>query len=412
MHYAKAFDKVDHQLLLHKLHAYGIRGKLLSWLKAYLSDRTQTVVINGKPSSSAKVVSGVPQGTVLGPILFLIYLNDLNKCLKHSVTSSFADDTRIKKTINNTIDTQILQEDLNKAVNWSEKSNMVLHQDKFELLIHRADRSHHLDQLPFYPEFTHYTTNDGSIISPSNHVKDLGVTISDDLTWSKHISNTTDAARKISSWVFSVFSNRTAKITIPLYKALVRSRAEYNCPVWNPSKIEDIKSIESIQRSFTSKIQEVQHLSYWERLKSLNIMSLQRRRERYIIIHVYKIIKNLAPNEIGMTFYQNQRKGLMCKIPPITKNAKIKFQKLYDSSFHVSGAKLWNKLPKDVKEKRTLDSFKNALTKFIMSFPDNPPIHGTSSRNSLLEIPMINTYNGGVDSSDEDGSRMAGRLAS
>ena len=409
--YAKAFDKVD-QLLLHKFHAYGVRGKLLSRLKAYLSDRTQTVVINGKSSYSAKVVSGVPQGTVLGPILFLIYLNDLNKCLKHSVTSSFADDTRIKKTINNTMDTQLLQKDLNNAVTWSENSNMVLHQDKFELLIHRADKSHHLDQLPFYPEFTHYTTNDGSIISPSSHVKDLGVTISDDLTWSKHISNSTDAARKISSWVFSVFSNRSAKITIPLYKALVRSRAEYNCPVWNPSKIEDIKSVESIQRSFTSKIQEVKHLSYWERLKSLNLMSLQRRRERYIIIHVYKIINNLAPNEIGMSFYENQRKGLMCIIPPIAKNAKIKFQKLYDSSFHVTGAKLWNRLPKDIKEKRSLDSFKNTLTKFIMSFPDNPPIHGMSSRNSLIEIQMINTYNGGVDSSDGDGSHMAGRSAS
>ena len=106
---------------------------------------------------------------------------------------------------------------------------------------------------------------------------------------------------------------------VPLFKTLVRSLAEYNCPVWNPSKIEDIKTVESIQRSFTSKIEEVKDLSYWERIKEMNIMSLQRRRERYIIIHVFKILNHLAPNNIGMSFYQNERLGLMCKIPSISK---------------------------------------------------------------------------------------------
>ena len=399
--YAKAFDKVDHHILLLKLHAYGIRGKLLTWLHAYLSNRNQSVVINSKSSIPTKVISGVPQGTVLGPILFIIYLNDLNLCIKDSITSSFADDTRLKRSITSIEDTQCLQKDLNNAVVWSEKSNMVLHQNKFELLIHRADQSHHLDQLPFYSEYTHYVTNDGSNISPSFYVKDLGVTISADLTWSKHISNITDDARKIASWVCSVFSNRTAKIMLPLYKTYVRSRAEYNCPVWNPSKIDDIKAIESIQRSFTSKIEEVKHLDYWDRIKSLNLMSLQRRRERYIILHVFKILHSLAPNDINMEFYQNERQGIMCKLPNLVKNAKLKFQTLYDNSFHVTGAKLWNKLPKEIKQKKSLDTFKNALTKFIMSFPDHPPVHGLSSNNSLLDISMIKPIGG------MDGSHMA-----
>ena len=412
--YAKAFDKVDHEILLHKLYTYGIRGKLLMWLKDYLADRSQTVVINGKPSTPVQVISGVPQGTVLGPILFLVYLNDINLCIKDSVSSSFADDTRLKKSICNTIDTTLLQNDLNNAVTWSEKSNMVLHQNKFELLSHRADQSHQLDELPFYPEFTHYTTNDGNIISPSNAVKDLGITITNDLSWSKHISIVSNSARKTSSWIFSVFSNRSADIMMPLYKTLVRSRAEYNCPVWNPSKVEDIKAIESIQRSYTSKIQEVKHLDYWDRLKSLNLMSLQRRRERYVMIHVFKIINNLAPNDIGMQFYPNQRLGLMCKIPTLVKNSKSKHQKLYDQSFHVIGARLWNKIPKEVKEKESLNSFKTSLTKFVMSFPDRPPIHGLTSKNSLLDIPMIKSYqptcnnkDGGVDSSCEERCRMA-----
>ena len=412
--YAKAFDKVDHEILLHKLYAYGIRGKVLTWLEDYLSDRTQTVVINGKPSNPVPVKSGVPQGTVLGPILFLVYLNDLNTCIQDSVTSSFADDTRLKKTICNTMDTTLLQKDLNNAVTWSEKSNMVLHQNKFELLSHRADQNHQLDELPFYPEFTHYTTNDGNIISPAHAVKDLGITITNYLSWSKHISKISSDARKTASWIFSVFSNRSANIMMPLYKTLVRSRVEYNCPVWNPSKVEDIKSVESIQRSYTSKIQEVKHLDYWDRLKSLNLMSLQRRRERYVIIHVFKIMNNIAPNEIEMKFYCHHRLGLMCKIPTLVKNSKAKYQKLYDHSFHVTGARLWNKIPKEIKEKQSLDSFKEALTKFIMSFPDHPPIHGLSSNNSLLDMTMLTcnqqpvlNKDGGVDSSHEERCRMA-----
>ena len=95
--FAKAFDKVDHQILLSKLHGFGVRGKLLTWLNCYLSNRQQTVVIDGKHSEAAKVISGVPQGTVLGPILFILYLNDLQSCIQHSVISSFADDTRMKK---------------------------------------------------------------------------------------------------------------------------------------------------------------------------------------------------------------------------------------------------------------------------------------------------------------------------
>ena len=175
---------------------------------------------------------------------------------------------------------------------------------------------------------------------------------------------------------------------MPLYKTH-SSWAEYICPLWNPSKVKDIKKVESIQRAFTSRINEVKHLPYWERLKKLNLMSLQRRRERYIIIQVYKIIKHLAPNDIKVGFYQNERYGLMCKIPTLGKNSKSKYQKIYDDSFHVIAAKLWNKIPREIKEKKTLNSFKDALTKFLMSFPDCPPIHGVSSSNSLLDINTI-----------------------
>ena len=97
------------------------------WLNSYLSNRQQTVVINGEHSMPAKVVSGVPQGTVLGPVLFILYLNDLESCIKHSIVSSFADDTRLKKSIQSVNDTKKLQDDLVSTIEWSKRNNMQLH---------------------------------------------------------------------------------------------------------------------------------------------------------------------------------------------------------------------------------------------------------------------------------------------
>ena len=384
--FAKAFDKVDHQILLQKLHAYGIRGKLLTWLNAYLTNRWQSVVINGTHSQPAKVISGVPQGTVLGPILFIIYLNDLESCIKHSVISSFADDTRLKRAINSTEDTTLLQSDLNNSIKWSEENNMQLHQSKFELIAHSTTRNNLMHELPFACEFTEYQTADGSVISPQHAVRDLGVTITPDISWSTHIMNITEDAKKMTSWILSVFLDRSAETMLPLYKTLVRSRAEYCSPLWNPAKIEDIKLVESIQRAFTSRIKEVRHLSYWERLAALKLMSLQRRRERYVIIQVYKTLNNLAPNDLGLEFYHTARRGLCCKVPPLVKHATQKQQKKYDESFRVTGAKLWNLIPPAIRQKTSLDSFKAALTKFLLLLQDFPPVPGISSSNSLLTV--------------------------
>ena len=134
--YAKAFDKVDHNILLNKLKNIGITGKVLQWIKAFLSDRTQTVVINGNKSRPAKVISGVPQGTVLGPLLFLVYVNDIYNCINNVHISSFADDTRLLHGIKSCQDQIVLQEDLLNVIEWSNKNNMKLNDKKYGLLCH------------------------------------------------------------------------------------------------------------------------------------------------------------------------------------------------------------------------------------------------------------------------------------
>lgn len=217
--FAKAFDKVDHTLLLEKLHAYGIRGKLHAWFVSYLRNRNQTVVVNGKKSFPAPVISGVPQGTVLGPILFILYLNDMRTCVKHSIISSFADDTRIQKGIDHVEDKNLLQSDLNECIGWSEKNNMQMHVGKFELLMHSTGTSKLMQELPYSSQFNEYTTSDGTSIYPSPKVRDLGIDIVPDLQWSPHINTICDNARRLIAWSLSVFEDRSPDTMLQLYKS-------------------------------------------------------------------------------------------------------------------------------------------------------------------------------------------------
>ena len=194
-------------------------------------------------------------------------------------------------------------------------------------------------------------------------------------------------ARKKASWVLSVFRDRSQLLMTTLFKTIVRSKLEYCCPLWDPAKVGEILAIESVQRSFTRKISSCRALHYWDRLKKLNLLSLQRRRERYTIIHTWKMLHDLAPNDIGMKFYTSDRLGTRVTVPKFNNKAQRSVATGYDNSFAVKAARLWNILPKDVNQQNTLDGLKVALGSFISKFPDTPPVPGYTSvnRNSLLD---------------------------
>ena len=206
--FAKAFDKVDHEILLKKLKICGITGKLFSWIEKFIKNRHQFVNIKGFHSVLALVISGVSQGSVLGPILFLIYINDLKKCLKSSSASSFADDARLSQQITCCEDTSLLQEDLFSVGKWAEQNDMELHENKFELLTYRTPRRKLLEELPFTSEWLEYNTPSGQVILPSTIVKDLGVNLSNDIRWSTQVNEAVQSANKMTNWVLSVFSTR------------------------------------------------------------------------------------------------------------------------------------------------------------------------------------------------------------
>ena len=206
----------------------------------------------------------------------------MTDCLNFSTASMFADDTKVLKEIYSVIDTIHLQEDLNNIQLWSVQNNMELNESKFQYVSH-CFKSKLLDVLPFSNEFKEYSTSNGQVLEPLDSVVDLGIEISADLSWKKHIGSLVKKATQTLGWVLSVFSDRSALTMLFLYKSYVRSKLEYGCPVWHTTKITDIQLVESLQRTFTSKVIGMQNLDYWQRLKKLKIQSLQRRRERYII---------------------------------------------------------------------------------------------------------------------------------
>ena len=214
--------------------------------------------------------------------------------------AAFADDTRLSKAIRGEAteeDMFLLSMDLHRVISWALANNMELNESKFDLLCYSYRPAAKLFRsFPFTLSLYEYETPSGTLINSTKCVRDLGVHMSSDYTWSAHISTIAEEGRKMLSWVLGIFQDRTRLTMLTLYKSMVRSKLEYCCPLWNPSSVAEMLKLERIQRIFTSKVEGCRELPYWERLKYLRIQSLQRRRERYIIIHTWKILNDLTNN--------------------------------------------------------------------------------------------------------------------
>ena len=343
---------------------------------------TDNLVVDGFKSMIALIISGVPQGTVLGPVLFLIFINDMDTCVLHSIARLFADDTRVSKAIGSTNDVKKLQDDLDAIFVWSSVNNMSLHKDKFQFISHRYNKTNVMEDLPFFPEVCSYKTSDSSVLLPVNQVTDLGISVSNNLSWSPHIAAIALKARLKAGWVLSVFRTRLPDIMLMLFKSMVRSLGEYCCPLWNPVKISDIQELESVQKVFTAKIAGTKNLDYWQRLKQLNLMSLQRRRERFVIMHMFKILHGQTSNDLDIQFVNRPRLGNLAKIPLVKKHSMAANKTLYETSFAVAGPKLWNAIPYNLNSISDINVFKKKLTRFMLMVPDTPPVKGYSPQNS------------------------------
>ena len=274
--FSKAFDKVETGVLLHKLRDGKVLGRVGCWLGAFLdsSKRQQAVAVDGRISSLTPVISGVPQGTVLGPVLFLLHISDIARDVSSSTsTSSYVDDTRaVRSIVDQGSDCQALQNDLASIYSWAEDVNMVFNSEKFECLRYWPKHSK--------PDFT-YKSPDGSVIEEKEHLRDLGVEMASDLSFNIHIANTVTSSNKLVGWALRTFRRRSKYLMLTIWKSLVQSKLDYNCQLWSPSDQSSIGNLESVARHFTAKIDGMDGLDYWERLQSFRLYSHERRRERY-----------------------------------------------------------------------------------------------------------------------------------
>ena len=362
MDFMKAFDKVPHRRLVHKVEKYGIKGKVLSWINNFLSDRTQCVVINGVTSGIGKVTSGIPQGSVLGPLLFVIYINDLPDVVdKFTLVFLFADDTKLFRHIQSSADVLILQSDIQKLSAWSKKWLLRFHPDKCVAM--------NLGKREYVVSGYEYTLDgrkieksiysmEGQALNITDCEKDLGVHIDKDLNFKKHISLATAKANRIMAIIFKTFDYMDETMFKQLYKSLVRPHLEYGAPVWSPYEGEIKKQLENVQKRATKRVPRVSSLDYPDRLKQLNIPTLAYRRVRGDMIQMYKLHYGFYDKSLPDMFTLNTRQSQGHNKKYRVKGSSSNPRKY---NFAVKSIPLWNSLPPEAVDAEDIKSFEIAL---------------------------------------------------
>lgn len=343
--FQKAFDKVPHEALIFKLEKLGIRGKTLLWISNWLTGRKQRVQVKGNYSQWAEVMSGVPQGSVLGPILFIIFINDISQDIRNKI-SIFADDLKIWGRVDTQEQILNLQKDLDIISAWAEKWGMSFNIGKCQVL-HMGFKN---SRAEFYLK--------GDIIKEGNTVKDLGVIINEDFKMVHQCSAASKKANRILGYIKKTVSTRSEKIILPLYRGLVRPHLEYAVQFWSPYLKKDIESIERVQHRATKLITGISSLSYEERLEKLNMFTLERRRTRGDLIQLFKLIKQ--GDTEGINFNTDSRtRGHRFKL----RKAKFNLDRR-KHYFYNRVVDKWNALPETIVNSTGVNEFKKKIDKY------------------------------------------------
>ena len=363
MDFQKAFDTVPHKRLINKLSSYGLSGTLLDWLKDFFTNRKQAVRVNGAISRPTAIRSGIPQGSVLGPILFVLFINDLPDSTA-AETYLFADDTKIFSMAHDK-NSSVLQEDLKKLQDWTDRWLLKFHPDKCK---HMSIPRHQETALPN----TLYLTVDeiGNLHSELKKVqeeKDLGMIIDHNLNSETHINSIVNRGNRTMGIIRRTFDKLEPKVFLPLYTTLVRSTLEYGQAIWSPFRKGLIKKLESVQRTATRKVNGMANLTYPERLRKLKLPSLRFRRMRGDAIETFKIIHNLYDEEVSPKLKRahTNTRGHTYKLYQERAN-NLDIRKHF---FRNRTPKTWNSLPEEVVTAPSLNAFKNRLDKFWKDHP-------------------------------------------
>lgn len=344
--FKKAFDLVPHCILITKLHRFGIRGKLLSWIQDWLIGRTQRVTLNGKESGWKGVTSGVVQGSVLGPVLFLLFVADLTEVVSDgTIIGTFADDTKIGRAIESPQDNVTLQHDIDRLSRWAKDNQMKFNIEKSKSL--QMGRSN----------VGHVYTIDGVAITRVNAHRDLGVLISQDMKPSLHVGTIVKKANAMLGQIKRSFSVRSPDVFTDIYKAFVRPHLEFAVQAWSPWLQKDIDELEKVQKRAVRMISGIKG-SYEEKIRDLGLTTLEERRKRGDAIQVFKFIKGMDPLPSPQLFlfvdHPTQTRGCTLGNMVVPKS-KLDIRKYH---FSVRSVHIWNNLPLELRQKETLNDFK------------------------------------------------------
>jgi hypothetical protein len=367
---AKAFDSVPHKLLIAKLQYYGFNGKLLFWLTEYLHNRKQCVMINGTTSDVIDVLSGVPQGSILGPLLFIIYIDDMITSISaNSNIYLYADDSKVCRSINHVNDCVTLQRDLNLLYSWSLTWGLNFNINKCQVMTVTRSRN---------PTLYEYVLNDIKLLRTSS-CKDLGLIISDKLHWDLHISESIKKANKRLGLIKRILGfNVNTEVKLMAYITLVRPLLEYGSIIWSQATRNNVIRLEAFQRRATKYICNNYSIGYSQRLYMCRILPLSYRRELMDITFYYNCKNHIVDLDIDtivpVEFVSNNNNA-----PYVTRSVVNDFDlprrypktELYKNFFSCRIVSLWNTIPaalRNIKlsDRGTNTSFKNQLKKYYL----------------------------------------------
>lgn len=350
---SKAFDRVWHRGLVHKLNGIGIRGRLLNWFSDYLDNRKQAVVIKGEISEYSLVSAGVPQGSVLGPILFLIYINDIITDIQSTI-KLFADDTSMYSFINNPTDQAfILNSDLAKINDWSKKWKVNFNQTKTELMV--LSRTPNVNLPPLY--------FDNTTLEPTSNHKHLGVILQNDCKWDLHINAIITKCRPLVNCLRTFKYRLSRKALENLYKSYILPHFDYADVLWDNCTIAQSEELEALHLdALRTIIGSVRGTSHEKLYSESGFTTLYERRRRHKIIMYYKIVSGHVP------------KYLQDVLPPIvTEDITYNLRRTYErrgfawdinrfrDSFFADTTLTWNNLPQFVQASDSIGQIKRFL---------------------------------------------------
>lgn len=364
--YSKAFDTLDHATLCAKLKYYGFGVTATSFFHNYLNNRRQKVILNDNISNTLSISRGVPQGSVLGPLLFSIYTADLNKCLQFCTSHQYADDTQIYYSFSLfDLDTAVLKinSDLDKISKFSADHGLVLNEVKTELLVFGKHKAQIIDN----PNFKIVLNN--QLLSPVNACKNLGVWFDTDLRFVKHVSTLIQKSISKLKLLYIHKDILSTEVKLRLTDSLLLSSISYCDTVYWPAILNrDKESLQRIQNScirLSYNLRKFDHITY--HFKQSKWLSLSERFECHLACLIFKIIKCESPSYLLSKLKKgsdtHQRSTRHCSQFTVPKHRSALFQR----SFSYTAAKLYNSLPLNIKSCTNIVSFRKQITTFIIN---------------------------------------------